>query len=47
MLPWMNNDYDIFRRTIKIEVLMRDQLIMQRYFHMDNLYPLEYSKIAL
>jgi hypothetical protein len=46
MLPWISHEHDIFRKTIKIEVLLRELLIMQRYIHMDHLYPLEYPKIA-
>jgi hypothetical protein len=45
--PWLKKPQDIERRTLKIEVVYRSDLIMCRYLHLNRLYPIEYPKIAL
>jgi hypothetical protein len=45
--PWLKNPQDIERRTLKIEVIYKSDLIMCRYLHLNKLYPIEYPKIAL
>jgi hypothetical protein len=45
--PWLKKPQDIERRTLKIEVIYRSDLIMCRYLHLNKLFPIEYSKIAL
>jgi hypothetical protein len=47
LLPWLKAPEDIIRRTIKIEVMHENEIILQRYLHFGKLYPIEYSKLAL
>jgi len=47
LLPWLRHPTDVLRRTLKLEVIFRAQVIMCRYLHLSNLYPIEYPKIAL
>jgi len=44
-LPWL--DKNIHKRTMKIEVSCERHLLYCQYYHINYLYPLEYSKIAL
>jgi hypothetical protein len=47
IFAWLKKPTDIERRTFKIEVLYNSELVLSRYLHLGNLYPSEYSKIAL
>jgi hypothetical protein len=47
LFPWLKNAQDIERKTLKIEVVHQNELVMCRYLHLSKLYPIEYSKIAL
>jgi hypothetical protein len=47
LFPWLKQAEEIERKTLKIEVVYRNDLIMCRYLHLNKLYPIEYSKIAL
>lgn len=47
IMPWLNEPADILKRTIKLEVLFKMEVVMCRYLHLNNLYPIEYPKIAL
>ena len=47
LFPWLKKPEDLERRTLKIEVIFKNELILSRYLHLNKLYPLEYSKLAL
>lgn len=47
LFPWLKEPREIEKKTIKIEVVFQNDLIMCRYLHLNKLYPIEYSKIAL
>ena len=47
MLPWLTKPSDLEKRTLKIEVTFKGQLILLRIIHIDKLYPLQYPMIAL
>ena len=47
MLPWLMKPSDLEKRTLKIEVTFKGQLILLRIIHIDKLYPLQYPMIAL
>jgi len=47
LFPWLRRPEDLERRTLKIEILYRNGIIMCRYLHLSKLYPIEYPKIAL
>ena len=47
LFPWLRKPCDIEHRTLKIEVIFKSELILNRYLHMNKLYPIEYPKIAL
>lgn len=47
ILPWLREPADILKRTIKLEVIYKLDVVMCRYLHLNTLYPVEYPKIAL
>ena len=47
ILPWLREPSDILKRTIKLEVIFKMEVIMCRFLHLDILFPVEYPKIAL
>ena len=47
LLPWLQKPSDLEKRTLKIEVTFKGQLILLRIIHIDKLYPLQYPMIAL
>ena len=47
MLPWLDKPSDLEKRTLKIEVTFRGELILLRIIHIDKLYPVQYPMIAL
>lgn len=47
ILPWLKEPSDILKRTIKLEVIFKLEVVMCRYLHLNTLYPVEYPKIAL
>jgi len=47
LFPWLKKPEDLERRTLKIEILYKNGIIMCRYLHLSKLYPIEYPKIAL
>lgn len=47
LFPWLKKPEDLERRTLKIEVIFKNELILSRYLHLNKLYPLEYPKLAL
>ena len=47
LFPWLKQPQEIEKKTLKIEVVFNNDLIMCRYLHLNKLYPIEYSKIAL
>ena len=47
LFPWLKKVEEIERKTLKIEVVYCNDLIMCRYLHLNKLFPIEYSKIAL
>jgi len=47
MLPWLQKPSDLEKRTLKIEVTFKGELILLRIIHIDKLYPVQYPMIAL
>lgn len=47
MLPWLHKPSDLEKRTLKIEVTFKGELILLRIIHIDKLYPVQYPMIAL
>ena len=47
MLPWLQKPSDLEKRTLKIEVTFKGELILLRIIHIDKLYPAQYPMIAL
>ena len=47
MLPWLQKPSDLEKRTLKIEVTFKGELILLRIIHIDKLYPKQYPMIAL
>jgi len=47
IFPWLNRPQELERRTLKIEVIYSNELILSRYLHLNKLYPVEYPKLAL
>lgn len=47
ILPWLREPSDILKRTIKLEVIFKMEVVMCRYLHLNVLFPVEYPKIAL
>ena len=47
MLPWLQRPTDLEKRTLKIEVTFRGELILLRIIHIDKLYPVQYPMLAL
>ena len=47
MLPWLSKPSDLEKRTLKIEVTFKGELILLRIIHIDKLYPVQYPMIAL
>ena len=47
MLPWLTKPSDLEKRTLKIEVTFRGELILLRIIHIDKLYPVQYPMLAL
>lgn len=47
MLPWLQKPSDLEKRTLKIEVTFRGELILLRIIHIDKLFPVQYPIIAL
>lgn len=39
MLPWLQKPSDLEKRTLKIEVTFKGELILLRIIHIDKLYP--------
>ena len=39
MLPWLKKPSDLEKRTLKIEVTFKGELILLRIIHIDKLYP--------
>ena len=39
MLPWLQKPSDFEKRTLKIEVTFKGELILLRIIHIDKLYP--------
>ena len=39
MLPWLEKPSDLEKRTLKIEVTFKGELILLRIIHIDKLYP--------
>jgi len=44
---WLKKPEDIERKTFKIEVIYKSELILSRYVHTSKLYAIEYPKLAL
>lgn len=47
MLPWLQKPTDLEKRTLKIEVTFKGELILLRIIHIDKLYPVQYPTMAL
>ena len=47
LFPWLKNKTQILKRTLKVEVSCDNQIVLLRFIHLDKLYQIEYSKIAL
>ena len=47
MLPWLSKPSDLEKRTLKVEVTFKGELILLRIIHIDKLYPAYYPTIAL
>ena len=46
LFPWLKRPEDLERRTLKIEVIFKNELILSRYLHLNRLYHHEYPKLA-
>lgn len=46
MFPWLTSKGSIDKRTFKLEVMYRNELILLRFIHLDKFYPLEYCRVA-
>jgi len=47
LLPWLDKDKEVGKRTLKIEVTFRGELILLRFIHLDKMYKLKYPQIVL
>jgi hypothetical protein len=42
ILPWINARNRLEKRTLKIEVTYMQELVLLRFIHMDQFYPIKY-----
>ena len=42
ILPWLRQVKDLERRTLKIEVTFKQELVLLRFIHFDKFYPLKF-----
>jgi hypothetical protein len=47
VFPWLQRANQLEKRTLKIEVTFREEVILLRFIHLDKLFPVEYPKRAL
>jgi hypothetical protein len=48
ILPWLSNPREqLDKRTLKIEVTYRQELVLLRFIHLDKFYPLKFPQIML